>query len=125
MNNSNHFDVIYKYEPHYDMLGIKITDNYTYNQSVEMIEGVIVDFDTENKPVAIQIIGGSRLFKIPKAAFSNIRLIDVKIKITENSISLSLIIGVYIHNKKLEQSFNSLVANDSGLPNFEAELATA
>lgn len=125
MANINHFEVISKYDSHYDMLGIKITDKYKYDQSVEMVDGVIIDFDTEDKPVALQIIGASELLKVPKSALHDIPLIDMKIKIDENSICLDLTIGVHVHNKKLEQSFNSLVANNSGLPNLEAELATA
>jgi len=107
------------------MLGIKITDKYNYDQSVEMLDGVIIDFNTENNPVALQIIGASELFKVPKNALHDIPSIDMKIKIDENSICLDLTIGVHVHDKKLEQSFNSLIANNSGLPNLEAELATS
>ena len=31
----------------------------------------------------------------------------------------------FFHNKRMEQTFNSLIGNNFGLPNFEAELATA
>jgi len=122
--NNKHFEVISKYDSHYDMLGIRITDDYKYNQSVEMRDGLIVDFDTDNKPVAVQLIGASKLFNVSKSSLHDIPLIDMKIKIDETSIYLDLIIGVHIHNKKLEQNFNSLICNEYSLPNFEAELAT-
>lgn len=125
MTNKKNFEVITKYNSHYDMLGIKITDDYKYNHSIEMKDGVIVDFDSDDKPVAVQLIGASKMFNIPKISLHNIPLIEMSIKINESCIRLDLTIGVNVHNKKLEQTFNSLVDNDSGLPDFEAELATA
>ena len=112
MANINHFEVISKYDSYYDMLGIKITDKYTYDQSVEIVDGVIIDFNTENKPVALQIIGASELFKVPKSALHDIPSVDMKIKIDENSICLDLTIRVHVHDKRFEQSFNSLTANN-------------
>ena len=125
MSDTDCFEVITKYDSHFDMLGIKKINKYKYNKSVEMRDGVILDFDTDDKPAALQIIDASKLFNIPKSSFHNIPMVEMSIKINESCIRLDLTIGVHVHNKKMEQTFNSLIDNISGLPNFEADLATA
>jgi hypothetical protein len=125
VSDTDCFEVITKYDSHFDMLGIKKVNKYKYNKSVEMRDGVILDFDTDDKPAALQIIDASKLFDIPKSSFHNIPMVEMSIKINESCIRLDLTIGVYVHNKKMEQTFNSLIDNISGLPNFEADLATA
>ena len=164
-----------EYYPDKDILFIKVFDGYDYKISLELEEGIILDFDMYNNLIALEILYASEIFKlkdndllshikkldmnveatdkliivkvkiefnvqsgssslksivlntikVPKSALHDIPSVDMKIKIDENSICLHLTIGVHVHDKRFEQSFNSLTANNSGLPNLEAELATA
>jgi hypothetical protein len=120
MNKIKNFKAIYKYDSYYDMLGIKITENYTYNKSVEMKSGVILDFDTNNNPVALQLIGASQIFGVSKNSLEFIPFIDMKVKIDELKICLDLTLGI----ETQKQTLNTLIANNIDFPSMEAELTT-
>ena len=53
------------YDRHFDVLGIRVVDDYTYNRSIELQEGIILDFDENNVPVALEILDASKLLKLP------------------------------------------------------------
>jgi hypothetical protein len=120
MDKIKNFKAIYRYDSYYDMLGIKITADYIYNKSVEMKDGVILDFDTNNNPIALQLIGASQIFEISKKSLECIPFIDMKVKIDELTICLDLTLGI----ETQKQIFNTLIANNTGFPSMEADLAT-
>lgn len=120
--NSN---IEYMYDSKFDVLGIRFGKDYNYSESIEITEGVILDFDTENNPVAIEILDAFKILKVPKFSLNNIKSIRLSIVINEELIKINLMLGVIIHNKRKEETINAFTANVQRMPNIDTELATA
>ena len=54
LNENNSFITETKYDSDLDTLGIRITKPYEYKESVELAEGLILDFDINGVPVALE-----------------------------------------------------------------------
>lgn len=52
---NNSFEVTDMYNIQYDILIVKVKRPYTYGKTVELEDGVLLDFDKNNIPVAIEI----------------------------------------------------------------------
>lgn len=114
-----------KYDHHFDVLGIRITDDYKYSRSIELEEGIILDFDENNIPVALEILDASKVLKIPKKQYLDNRIcVHMNICINKDVISVKLDVGIEIHNKKETMPLESTALNDINAPIMNAELAT-
>lgn len=45
MKPNESIDIESMYDYHFDVFGIKVKDDYDYKESVELEEGIILDFD--------------------------------------------------------------------------------
>ena len=63
---------MYDYDEFCDNLGIKIDEKFKYLESVEMEDGIILDFDVNNRPVSLEILDASKRLNIPKESLNNI-----------------------------------------------------
>jgi len=104
MTDDNIFEVEYKYDMEVDALFINIKKDYEYDTSIELDNDVIMDFDKNSVPVALEVLNASRVLK--------------------KSIGLKVFLGVTIHNKEQIHSVDTFTSNDTGIPNIETELAT-
>lgn len=118
-------NIEYMYDVKFDVLGIRVNKDYNYSESIEINEGVILDFDTRSTPVAIEILDASKRLKVPKFSLNNIRSISLAIAINEELIKVNLMLGVFIHNKCKEETINAFTANVQGMPDIDTQLATA
>ena len=116
MNQVKKFDLEYSYDFEVDSIHIKVTDDYEYGESLELEEGIILDFSKDCVPVALEILDISQLFSIDKRCFENIQDINISIEITNSSISLVLLMEVLIQNKKINQPFTTITKNNIGIP---------
>ena len=46
MNQNKHFNLEFSYDIDVDSIFINIVDEYDYKESIELEEGIILDFDT-------------------------------------------------------------------------------
>lgn len=114
------------YDHHFDVLGIRITDDYDYSKSIELEEGIILDFDKNNIPVALEIIDASKVLKISEKQYlENRTYIHMNIQISEEIITVNLTVGIEIHQKSENKSINSSTINNINAPIMKTELATA
>lgn len=124
MNPENNFQLKSLYDPSFDVLGIRITDDYEYKTSVELSNDVILDFDTNNIPVALEIINASRFLKMSKSHLGHINMIKMKVHVDDKSICLKVSIAVNIHKHEQIQSIDTFTSNDTAIPSIEMEMAT-
>ena len=75
-NIKDSFEVDYRYDYTYDVLAIKVTRPFKYDKTVEMDEGVLLDFDVDSVPVSLEILDASKRLNVPK--YSLKKLIDLK-----------------------------------------------
>lgn len=122
MKGDTIFEVEHKYDVEVDALFINVKRDYKYDTSIELDNDVILDFDINGVPVALEILNASNVLKTPKYSLNNIHTIKMHVEIDEKSIGLKASLGVNIHNKELMQSVNSFTSNDTGIPCIEAEM---
>ncbi|MBE6496559.1 MAG: DUF2283 domain-containing protein [Methanobrevibacter thaueri] len=116
MNQVKKFDLEYSYDSEVDSIHIRITDKYEYKESLELEDGIILDFSTEGIPVSLEILDISDLFSVDKECFENIENINISIDITNFRISLNLLIEVLIKNEIVNRPFSTIAKNDINIP---------
>lgn len=121
----NSFEVEYMYDCSSDILGIKVKRDFKYSQTIEMDSGILLDFDEDNVPTALEILDASKRLNVPKESLKNILFLNMKISINEESIKLNAIFGLIIHKNKEEPILESLTQNYSNFPSMETELVIA
>lgn len=119
MSQIKKFDLKYSYDVEVDSIFIKITENYKYQESLELEDGIILDFSDEGIPVALEILDISDLFSVKKDCFNNIENINITIAITNSSISLNLLMELLIDNEKIDQPFSTIAKNIINVPEME------
>jgi uncharacterized protein YuzE len=118
------FEVDYQYDMAVDGLFIYVSGDYQYDTSIELDNDVILDFNEDGTPVALEILNASHVLKVPKYAINGIKEIKMTIKVNEKSITLKAGFGVILHNMKQTQLVDTFTSNDIGIPSMETELAT-
>ena len=116
------FETYNEYDDHLDIYTITIKENFKFGRSLELEEGVILDFDENNVPVSIEILDISQRLGIKK---NIIKSADVQMKIMCNKDILKVTVNFFykIHEKEYNESIDSRIANNFNLP--QMELATA
>lgn len=117
--------VVYDYDHKNDSLFIYCVAPYEYEVSLELDNDVILDLDTNGKPVAFEFLNASKVFKLDKSYFKNMISIHIQSDITEESIKLKAELSVLVHNKNQVFDLNRITSNLNNIPNVETELVTA
>jgi uncharacterized protein YuzE len=123
MKGDNPQEVIYRYDSSSDNLGIKVTRDFRYDETVEMDDGILLDFDVDNVPVSLEILDASKRFGLDKESLKNIICLDVDICVDEKSISINATIGVLIDEIESRQIFESHASNYANIPEIVTQLA--
>ena len=123
--NNNSFELDYNYDSSCDVLVVKVKRDFTYAKTVEMDEGVLLDFDINNVPISLEILDASKIFKVPKGSLNNPSSFNMKVCVNEDSIKIDVrmrLLNEYHHeNTKLD----SLVNNYANIPSMETTLSSA
>ena len=69
---NNFHEVICRYDSDADILGIKVNHDFSYEETVEMDDGMLLDFDVDNVPVSLEVLDASQRFNLPKESLNNI-----------------------------------------------------
>lgn len=112
------------YDSKYDILVIKIENHYDFGKTIEMEEGVLLDFDKNNIPVSIEILDLSRLLNVDKKNLINVDA-EMKIICNEDVLKVTLNFAYNLHNKNFNETLNFKIANNYNIPIMETELITA
>ena len=116
MSQVKRFDLKYSYDIEVDCIHIKITEDYEYGESLELEEGIILDFSREGIPVCLEILDISELFDVERECFENIENINISIDITNSSISLNLVMEVLSQSEMINQPFSTIAKNVINVP---------
>ena len=113
---------IYDYE--YDLVDLTIKNDFKYLKSIEISNGIILDFDENYCPVAIEMISASKVLGIDKQFLMSP---DINMLITVNKDLIKIEINFTFLVNKIEQdiSFKQNIANNYGIPSIETLLSTA
>ncbi|AMK15105.1 DUF2283 domain-containing protein [Methanobrevibacter olleyae] len=117
--------VDYKYDSSADVLAVKVKRDFSYHETIEMDEGILLDFDVNNVPISLEVLDASKRFNVPKYSLHNLFSFNMNVCVNDDCIKIDVTIGVSIHNKQKDSVLSSLINNYANIPNMETELVTA
>ena len=100
MDKENSYEVEYMYDESADILGIKVTQDFTYHETIELDEGLLLDFDENNVPTALEMHEASKRLNVPKSSLNELVFFNMKVIVDAKSISIN--VGVLINNNLVE-----------------------
>lgn len=118
------FEMISKYDAKTDALFLKIKKPYSYKESVELTDNVILDFSTDNVPVALEILDASKYFHVKPFSLRNFNF-EMTIDVQKDNISLEASFMFLVHQKKEEIPVHLHTANDIEIPAIQTNYAVA
>lgn len=124
-SKDNIFEVEYFYNDSIDTLGIKVKRDFQYGETIEMDEGILLDFDIDNIPTALEILNASKKLNVPKESFEKMHCFNMKVCIDKKSIFMYAIFGFLIPNMEEEYELNYFVENSFDFIPTETELVIA
>lgn len=123
MRENNIQEIICRYDFSSDILGVKSNKNFQYFETVEMDDGLLLDFDADNVPVSLEILDASKRFNLTRESLKNIIFFKMEVSIDEKSISLKAVVGVLIDNVENIYNIESFAINSNHYPGGITELA--
>lgn len=118
--NENSTVLKYMYDYSSDVFGVKVKNDFIYHETVELEDGVLLDFDKNNVPVSLEIMDASKRFNIPKSSLNDLKFFNMTVVVDNKFITINVVIGVLIHNNK--QILESFTVNKYGILNITADL---
>lgn len=109
------------YDSHTDVLAFQIKNDYEYSESIELDNGILLDFDNNYIPVSLEILDASKKLNVPKYSLHKVNL-NMEINIDKNIISVKAIFEVNIHEKKQSTNFNLSNNNFNHIPDINISL---
>ena len=76
------------YDDKMDVLRLSYAGDYDYDCSLELMDNLIVDFDTEGIPRAFEFLEVSKLFNLSKNYLRNIEKIDLIMMVNSKAIKI-------------------------------------
>ena len=105
-----------------DVLGVKVKNDFIQHETVELEDGVLLDFDKNDVPVSLEIMDASKRFNIPKSSLNDLKFFNMTVVVDNKFITINVVIGVLIHNNENKQILESFTVNKYGIPNITADL---
>lgn len=108
-----------------DSLFMYITDEYEYKESIELGNNIILDFDKNDAPVAIEILDAAKVLNVEKFSLNKLKGLIMEISIEEDTITIKAEFKVLLHQMELDAPISLEVPNDLNLPQMQTEFALA
>jgi uncharacterized protein YuzE len=116
MNKKDSFKMDKDYDVQNDVLYLHVIDDYEYKESLEIGGNIIVDFDKNYVPVALEILDASKFLNVSKFSLKNLIKWDMNIQVTEDSIKVKASFIVPVRQKEVEKPLLAEAMNDINLP---------
>lgn len=110
------------YDSNLDIYTITVDEDFEFQKSLEIEEGVILDFDENNIPISIEILDISKRLSITKQDVAS-SSISMKIKCTPEILEICIVFFYRVQDEEFEKTIDSKLANTFNIP--QIELATA
>lgn len=118
----NEFNINTDYDCSLDIYTITVDEEFEFGKSLEIDDGVILDFDKENIPISIEILDISKRLDIKKQEVQS-STVSLKIVCTPEILEISIAFFYQIQDEKFEKTIDSKLANTFDIP--QMEFATA
>ncbi len=124
-DTTNQFTMDQDYDYAADSLLLYITEDYEYQKSLRLADDIILDFDKNDVPVALELLNASKTLKVNKSSLLQPIDINMHICVGKEKIRLDASFSVFVHQKPIPKDLNWQVSNDINLAETEAQFATA
>ena len=125
MKQEDSYEVEYRYDETADILGIKVIRDFKYHETIELDEGLLLDFDENNLPTALEMLDASKRLDVPPKSLNDIIFFNMKVIVDAKSISINAIFGILISKKENKRKLVSFTANKHNIPDIKTTLVTA
>lgn len=103
------------YDAENDSLFFYVIDDYKYRESIEL-DNIIIDFDENCIPVALEILNASKLFGVKKYDLTKPISFKMSIAISKKSIAIKGRFSINVRQKITEKPIEAETLNDINLP---------
>lgn len=124
-DNNDSFKVEYMYDHSADIFGVKVRRDFSYYETIEIDEGIFLDFDESNAPAALEIHDLSKRLNLPKHSLKKIIFFNMNVTVNNKSISINTLFNVLIHDNEKIHKLESITSNNYNIPTIETQLFTA
>ena len=112
------FKVNTDYDYSLDIFTITVDEEFEFNHSLEIDDGVILDFDKDNIPISIEILDISKRLSIKKQEVRS-STISMKIICTPEILEVSIVFLYEVHDEIFEKTIDSKLVNIFNIPQME------
>lgn len=118
----NLFQIKKDYDFQSDILYLRIVNDYRYQESLEIGNYLILDFDEQYHPVAVEILDASKVLNISKYSLQSDFNLDMEISVGEDLIAVRAQFVLSLHQKRIPVVRDFRTLNDIHLPSQEIGL---
>ncbi len=122
---TNQFTMDQDYDYAADSLLLYITEDYEYQKSLRLDDDIILDFDKNDVPVALELLNASKTLRVNKSSLLQPIAINMQVCIGKEKIRLDASFSVFVHQKLIPKDLNWQVSNDINLTETKSQFATA
>ena len=119
-----HFTMEQDYDFVGDSLFFNINQDYEFKRSIRLTDDIILDFNDEDVPVALELLNASKIFNVEKSSLTKPVGLDMSIYIGDK-IKLEAKFFVLIRNNETAKPLIEEVLNNANLTASEAHFANA
>lgn len=121
INKKFHVNTEYDYK--YDIYSITVDENFIFKKSLELEDGLILDFNEEGIPISIEILDISERLDLSKHLLNN-ATINMEINCNPDILNVEISFFYKVHEREMEKNIDSKLANNFNIPDMHTELAT-
>lgn len=125
MNTKKSFKTNHDYDVENDSLFIYIIDDYIYDKSLRLDKDVILDFDENKVPVALELLHASKLFNVNRFDLRNPMGLDMEITIGDKCIRIKADFTILVRNKPTPLDLDIEGENSINIPSQETHFDKA
>ncbi len=125
MDVKNSFEMNQDYDAQNDSLFLYIIDDYVYKRSLRLDKDLILDFDENNVPVALEILHASKRLNTSKLNLRQPIGLNMEIVIARDFIHIKADFTIVIRNKSTPLDLDVEGENSINLPSQEAHFEKA
>lgn len=107
------------YDYQHDSLFMYRVDDYEYERSLFLEDGLILDLDKDNTPTALEIINASKRLNVDKFSLRMPFGFSMDIDIEDDYITISATFKVLVRNKPVDMKLNVNAENNINIPSQE------
>ena len=101
----------YTYDLAFDLVDFSCDEDFKFKRSVMVDEGIFLDFDENGMPVALEIIGASKIFHVHRKQLLEPDF-KVHVEVTRELIKTEIRLTHFIDRRKYEVNVQNEIPNE-------------